>query len=239
MLFRQLFDRESCSYTYLLASRMGGDAIIIDPVKNNLSQYIMLIKQLNLNLLVAMDTHLHADHITALSALRHHFHCHIMMGEQAQVLGLTHTFADGEVLDVDGLSIKALHTPGHTDDSYCFLMSDRVFTGDTLFIRGTGRTDFQTGSAHLQYESLFNCLLCLPDETLVYPGHDYQGMTVSTIGEEKKYNPRLKVTSVEDYEVLMGQLNLPPPKMMHIAVPHNLNCGNLNDQTIAGFAADA
>lgn len=225
MLFRQLFDNESFTYTYLLAADFGRDAVIIDPVKKNLSLYRMLITQLELNLVAAIDTHLHADHITALGDLNRSFNCQTMMGEQSQARGVTKRFCDNEILNFDGLNFKVLYTPGHTDDSYSLLMNDRVFTGDTLFIRGTGRTDFQNGSPSHQYDSLLNKLLCLPKRTLVYPGHDYNGMTVSTIGEEIQFNPRLCGKSKQEYIGLMNNLNLPKPKMMDVAVPANKNCG--------------
>ena len=225
MLFRQLFDSESSTYTYLLAADFGRDAVIIDPVKKNVNQYIKLIEQLGLTLVAAMDTHLHADHITAIGELCTQLTCRSMMGEQSLATGVSARFRDNDILDFDGLKLTVLYTPGHTDDSYCFLMNDRVFTGDTLFIRGTGRTDFQHGNPGLQYDSLMNRLLCLPENILVYPGHDYNGMTVSTIGEEIKYNPRLGVKSREEYIELMNNLKLAPPKMIDIAVPANKLCG--------------
>lgn len=225
MLFRQLFDSESSTYTYLIAADFNREAVIIDPVRKNIQQYIILMEQLGLKLAAAIDTHLHADHITALGNLRSKLNCETMMGEQSLASGISRKLHDNELLGFDGFEITALHTPGHTDDSYSFLMSDRVFTGDTLFIRGTGRTDFQNGSAAQQYHSLFNRLLRLPERTLVYPGHDYNGMTVSTIGEEIKYNPRLQVKSEQEYITLMNNLNLPRPKMMDVAVPANKNCG--------------
>ena len=225
MLFRQLFDWESCTYTYLIAADFGREAVIIDPVKNNVNQYIQLIEQLNLKLVAALDTHLHADHITAIGELSKNLNCQSMMGKQSQADCVSKRFIDKEVLKFDGFELKVLYTPGHTDDSYCFLMSDRVFTGDTLFIRGTGRTDFQHGDPGLAYDSLFGRLLTLPEKTLVYPAHDYNGMTVSTIGEEQKFNPRLQVESREDYIALMNNLNLPKPKLMDIAVPANRKCG--------------
>ncbi|AHE67370.1 MBL fold metallo-hydrolase [Legionella oakridgensis] len=231
MLFRQLFDHESSTYTYLIAAGYGREAVIIDPVKRNVNQYVKLIEQLGLRLVAAMDTHLHADHITALGDLNKQLHCVTMMGKQSKANCVMKRFNDEELLSFDGFELKVLYTPGHTDDSYCFLMSDRVFTGDTLFIRGTGRTDFQHGDPSMQYDSLFNRLLSLPDDTLVYPGHDYNGMTVSTIGEEKKFNPRLQVQSRHEYIDLMNALNLPNPKLMDIAVPANQKCGLVDEVT--------
>src|SRR5580692_3474399 len=197
MIFRQLFDTVSGTYTYLLASRPGGEALIIDPVLEKVDRYIQLVKELNLKLVKAADTHLHADHITGLGALRDRTHCITVMGEQSQVDVVSMRVSDGDSLQIEGLSLEAIYTPGHTDDSYSFRMEDRVFTGDTLLIRGTGRTDFQNGDARAQYDSIFNRLLKLPDETLVYPAHDYKGDAVSTIAEERQFNPRLKVKSMD------------------------------------------
>ena len=241
MIFRQLFDQVSGTYSYLLASRHGGEALIIDPVLEKVDRYLQLIKELNLNLVKAADTHLHADHITGLGALRDRAHCITVMGEQTKADVVSMRLSDGDKLTIEGLSLEAIYTPGHTDDSYSFLMGDRVFTGDTLLIRGTGRTDFQNGDSRQQYESLFGRLLKLPDETMVFPAHDYKGDTVSTIGEEKRYNPRLQVKSVEEYIALMSKLNLPNPKMMDVAVPANMKVG-LAQETIArrgwAFTAD-
>jgi len=237
MIFRQLFDSESCTYTYLLASRRGGEALIIDPVLDRVDRYIQLLGELDLRLLKAVDTHVHADHITGLGALRDRTKCVTVMGEQSGVDVVSMRVSDGDTIDIEGISLDVIYTPGHTDDSYSFLMGDRVFTGDTLFIRGTGRTDFQHGDARAQYDSLFNKLLKLPDETLVYPGHDYKGDTVSTIAEERAYNPRLQVDSVEEYVKIMDNLNLANPKMMDVAVPANLKIGlRQEDLTAMGLA---
>jgi sulfur dioxygenase len=230
MIFRQLFDQTSGTYSYLLASRKGGEALIIDPVLEKVDRYLQLVKELDLKLVKAVDTHIHADHITGLGALRDRTHCITVMGEQAKVDVVSMRVSEGDRLRIEGLALDVLYTPGHTDDSYSFLMGDRAFTGDTLLIRGTGRTDFQNGSARDQYDSLFNKLLKLPDETLVYPAHDYKGDTVSTIGEEKRFNPRLQVRSVHEYVDLMGRLNLPNPKMMDVAVPANMRVGLAQDE---------
>ncbi len=240
MIFRQLFDATSSTYTYLLASRHGGEALIIDPVLDRVDRYLKLIEELDLRLVKAVDTHLHADHITGLGALRDHTKCITVMGEQSGVDVVSMRVADGDRLHVEGMSLGVIYTPGHTDDSYCFTLADRVFTGDTLLIRGTGRTDFQNGSARAQYESIFNRLLTLPDETLVYPAHDYKGDCVSTIAEERAHNPRLKVKSAEEYEALMAGLNLSNPKMMDVAVPANMRQG-LHQEEVArrGWAVDA
>ena len=232
MIFRQLFDSTSSTYSYLLASRHGGEALIIDPVLERVDRYIQLLKELDLRLVKAIDTHLHADHITGLDALRERTRCITVMGEQTKADVVSIRLTDGDRVEIEGLSLEAVYTPGHTDDSYSFIMPDRVFTGDTLLIRGTGRTDFQNGDPRAQYESLFGRLLKLPEETLVYPAHDYKGDTVSTIGEEKAFNPRLQVKSVDDYVALMDSLNLPNPKMMDVAVPANMRIGLARDIAI-------
>jgi glyoxylase-like metal-dependent hydrolase (beta-lactamase superfamily II)/rhodanese-related sulfurtransferase len=225
MIFRQLYDSVSSTYTYIIASRRGGEALIIDPVLEKVDRYLQLVRELDLRLVKAVDTHLHADHITGLGALRDRTQCITVMGEQTKADVVSMRVAEGDALQVEGISLDVLYTPGHTDDSYSYIMGDRVFTGDTLLIRGTGRTDFQNGDARMQYDSIFGKLLRLPEETLVYPAHDYKGDTVSTIGEEKRHNPRLRVTSVEDYVALMNNLDLPNPKMMDVAVPANMKVG--------------
>jgi glyoxylase-like metal-dependent hydrolase (beta-lactamase superfamily II)/rhodanese-related sulfurtransferase len=225
MIFRQLFDSVSSSYSYLVASRMGGEALIIDPVLDKVERYLKLLEELDLKLVKAIDTHVHADHITGLGALRDRTRCATVMGRESQTDVVSIRVSDGDEIEIEGVCLRAIHTPGHTDDSYCYRMYDRVFTGDTLLIRGTGRTDFQHGDSLAAYDSLFNKLLALPDETLVYPGHDYKGDTVSTIGEERRHNPRLQVKSGEDYVALMAKLNLANPKMMDVAVPANLKIG--------------
>jgi glyoxylase-like metal-dependent hydrolase (beta-lactamase superfamily II)/rhodanese-related sulfurtransferase len=225
MIFRQIFDSVSCTYTYLLASRRGGEALIVDPVLDKVDRYLQLLTELDLKLVKAVDTHLHADHITGLGALRDRTRCITVMGEQSRVDVVSMRVSEGDRIEIEGLSLDVLYTPGHTDDSYSFLMADRVFTGDTLLIRGTGRTDFQNGDAGAQYDSIFGKLLKLPDETLVYPAHDYKGDTVSTIGEERAFNPRLQVTSKQQYIDLMRSLDLPNPRMMDVAVPANMRVG--------------
>ena len=240
MIFRQLFDAVSGTYSYLLASRRGGEALIIDPVIDRVDRYLQLLRELDVKLVKAVDTHLHADHITGLGALRDRTHCITVMGERSRVDVVSMRLGDGDRLEIEGVELEVLYTPGHTDDSYCFRMADRVFTGDTLLIRGTGRTDFQNGDARAQYQSIFGRLLTLPDETLVFPGHDYKGDTVSTIGEERRCNPRLQVKSVDEYVELMRNLKLASPKMMDVAVPANMKVG-LQQQDIAqrGWALTA
>ena len=229
MIFRQLFDSVSGTYTYLLAGRRGGEALIIDPVLEKVDRYLQLLRELDVKLVKAVDTHLHADHVTGLGALRDRTHCITVMGEQTKADVVSMRLAEGEKLTVDGVLLDVLYTPGHTDDSYSYIMRDRVFTGDTLLIRGTGRTDFQNGDPRQQYDSIFNKLLKLPEDTMVFPAHDYKGETVSTIGEEKAFNPRLQVKSVDEYVALMNNLNLPNPKMMDVAVPANMRVGLAQD----------
>ncbi|PBC10316.1 MBL fold metallo-hydrolase [Mesorhizobium sp. WSM3859] len=240
MIFRQLFDSVSGTYSYLLASRRGGEALIIDPVLEKVERYLQLVNELDLRLVKAVDTHLHADHITGLGALRDRTHCVTVMGEQTKADVVSMRLADGDKLGIEGLALDVIYTPGHTDDSYSFVLPDRVFTGDTLLIRGTGRTDFQNGDPRQQYESIFGRLLKLPDETLIFPAHDYKGETVSTIGEEKAFNPRLQVKSVDEYVNIMNNLNLANPKMMDVAVPANMRVGlHQDDIASRGWAVTA
>jgi glyoxylase-like metal-dependent hydrolase (beta-lactamase superfamily II)/rhodanese-related sulfurtransferase len=240
MIFRQLFDSVSATYTYLLASRRGGEALIIDPVIEKVDRYLQLVDELDLKLVKAVDTHIHADHVTGLGALRDRAHCITVMGEMSKVDVVSMRVAEGDKVKIEGMALDVLYTPGHTDDSYSFLMGDWLFSGDTLLIRGTGRTDFQNGDPRAQYDSIFNKLLKLPDETLLFPAHDYKGDTVSTIGEERRFNPRLQVASIEQYVDLMNSLDLPNPKMMDVAVPANLHQG-LQQEEIArrGWALTA
>jgi sulfur dioxygenase len=224
LTFRQLFERDSSTYTYLLAEP-GREALLIDPVKSEIPKYLQLLGELELRLVFALDTHVHADHVTALGELRRQTDCVTILGEQTRAECVSRKVRDGEEIQLGELRVRALYTPGHTDDSYSFVLPDRVFTGDTLLIRGTGRTDFQNGDARAQYHSLFGKLLRLPDSTLVYPGHDYKGWTVSTIGEERAHNPRLQLRSEREYVEFMSQLRLDNPKLMDVAVPANLGCG--------------
>ena len=240
MIFRQLFDSVSGTYSYLLASRAGGEALILDPVLEKVDRYCQLLRELDLRLVKAVDTHLHADHVTGLGELRDRTHCVTIMGEQSKADVVAMRVTEGDKVMIEGLGLDVMYTPGHTDDSYSYLMADRVFTGDTLLIRGTGRTDFQNGSARAQYDSIFGRLLKLPDETMVFPAHDYKGDTVSTIGEERRFNPRLQVRSVDEYIELMGNLKLPNPKMMDVAVPANMHVGlHQDDLAKQGLALTA
>ena len=225
MIFRQLFDKKSSTYTYLIASSNGREALIIDPVEENVAEYVKLLEELNLKLVKVIDTHIHADHITGASKLKNKTNCTTIMGENSPAETVDLKLKDGEIIKVDQLEIKALYTPGHTSDSYSFLMNNYLFSGDTLLINGTGRTDFQNGSSEDAYHSLFDKLLKLPEETLLYPGHDYNGKKVSTIGDEKKFNPRLQVDSINQYIEIMSNLNLSKPKMIEINVSRNLMLG--------------
>ncbi len=231
MLFRQLFDRQSSTYTYLIASARGREALIIDPVRELTDSYLGLIDQLDLKLVRAIDTHTHADHITALGDLRSATDCITMMGEFTQAECVSDHVSEGEVIDVDGIRLRALYTPGHTNESFSFYLDHpalaAVFTGDVLLIRGSGRTDFQGGDAHRSWESITQKIFSLPDETLVYPAHDYKGWLVSSVFEEKHFNPRLAGKTEAEYVDIMNSLDLPDPKMMDIAVPANLACGQL------------
>ena len=222
MIFKQLFDTRSSTYTYLISSGKGREALIIDPVIENVTEYISLLKELDLKLVKVIDTHIHADHISGLNELNKRTNCARVMGEKSKSEVVDIKLKDDENLNIENIKLKAIYTPGHTDCSYCYLMDDRVFTGDTLLINGTGRTDFQNGSPHDAYNSLFGRLLKLPEKTLVYPAHDYNGKKNSTIGIEKKNNPRLQVSSKEEYAEIMNNLNLSNPKMMDVAVPANL-----------------
>lgn len=230
MIFRQLFEPVSGTYSYMLASRRGGEALIIDPVLEKVDRYLQLMQELEVNLVKAVDTHLHHDHITGIGALRDRTNCTTVMGKQSNVDVVSMRVADGDQVEIEGLALDVIYTPGHTDDSYSFRCGDRVFTGDTLLIRGTGRTDFENGDPRAEYESLFGRLLKLPDETLVYPAHDYKGDTVSTIGEERAWNPRLQVKSAQEYVDLMNSLRLPNPKMMDVAMPANMKQGLAQEQ---------
>ena len=225
MLFRQLFDKASSTFTYLIASAKGREALIIDPVLDNINEYIGLLNELDLRLIKVIDTHIHADHITGASKLKDQTNCTTIMGEQTPANAVDLEVKDEEIIKLDQIEIKALYTPGHTSDSFSFLMNDCLFSGDTLLINGTGRTDFQNGSAKDAYNSIFNKLLKLPEKTLLYPAHDYNGEKVSSIGKEKKFNPRLQVSSENEYVEIMNNLNLPEPKMMDVNVARNIKLG--------------
>jgi glyoxylase-like metal-dependent hydrolase (beta-lactamase superfamily II) len=230
VIFRQLFDQESSTYSYLLGDQASGEALFIPPVLDSTEQNLLVLKQLGLSLKIAVDTHTHADHITGLGALRDRTGCITMMGEQAVASCLTANFKDGDQITAGNIKLEVIYSPGHTDDSYSFYLPNEtggmLFSGDTLLIRGTGRTDFQNGDARQQYNSLFNRLLKLQDSCTVHPGHDYKGWALSTIGEEKRYNPRLQIANQGEYVDLMDSLDLPSPKLMDVAVPANQACGD-------------
>ena len=225
MIFRQLFDKNSSTYTYLIASQKGREALIIDPVLENIEIYIKTLNQLDLKLVKVIDTHIHADHVTGASQLNKKTNCCTIMGEHTPAESVQIKVKEDEIIKIDELKIKTIYTPGHTSDSYSFLMNNLLFSGDTLLINGTGRTDFQNGNAKDAYQSIFGKLLKLPEETILYPGHDYNGKKMSTIGNEKKFNPRLQVNSENEYEEIMNNLNLPKPKLMDINVPRNIKLG--------------
>ena len=222
MIFEQLFDTKSSTYTYIISSGKGREALIIDPVIEHTDKYINFLEKLDLKLVKVIDTHIHADHITGLNELNKRTNCTRIMGEKSKSEVIDLKIKDDEKINVESIELKAIYTPGHTDCSYSYLMNDRVFTGDTLLINGTGRTVFQNGSSYDAYDSLFNKLLKLPEKTLVYPAHDYNGKKYSTIENEKNNNPRLKVNSKEEYADIMTNLNLANPKMMDVAVPANV-----------------
>tara|TARA_Y200000002_G_scaffold213965_1_gene176612 strand:- start:2244 stop:2936 length:693 start_codon:yes stop_codon:yes gene_type:complete len=222
MIFEQLFDTKSSTYTYIISSGEGREALIIDPVIEHTNEYLKILENLKLKLVKVIDTHIHADHITALNELSKQTNCTKIMGENSKSEVIDIKIKDNETVDIENIKLKAMYTPGHTDCSYSYFMNDRVFTGDTLLINGTGRTDFQNGSSFEAYDSLFNKLLKLPEKTLVYPAHDYNGKKFSTIEKEKNNNPRLQVNSKEEYAKIMENLKLANPKMMDVAVPANL-----------------
>lgn len=230
MIIRQLFDFETYTYTYLVGCKSTKKAVLIDPVKENIKQYIKLLSDFDLSLMYVLDTHVHADHITAAGELRELTGCETVLSASTAAECVSKKVKDGEIISAGNIDIKVIETPGHTDDSVCYhldaLSPGIVFTGDTLFIRGTGRTDFQNGSAADQYDSIFGKLLTLPGDTVVYPGHDYKGWTSSTIEEETCFNPRLQFKLKEEYIEFMNNLELPDPKFMDVAVPSNLECGN-------------
>ena len=225
MIFKQVFDKKSSTYTYLIASSKGREALIIDPVVENVGEYIKLLKELDLNLVKVIDTHIHADHVTGASTLKDITKCSTIMGDHTPADAVDIKIKDDEYINLDNLRIKAIHTPGHTSDSYSFLMDNYLFSGDTLLINGTGRTDFQNGSAKDAYNSIFNILLKLPDETLLYPAHDYKGKKASTIGKEKKLNPRLQINNIDQYVEMMNNLSLQKPANLDFNVASNIKLG--------------
>jgi glyoxylase-like metal-dependent hydrolase (beta-lactamase superfamily II) len=225
MILKQVFDTRTSTYTYLIASANGREAVIIDPVIENVSEYIQLLKELDLKLVKVIDTHIHADHVTAASKLKQATNCATLMGEHTPADAVEIKVKDNEMINIDDLNIKSIYTPGHTSESYSFLLDNHLFSGDALLINGTGRTDFQNGNSRDSYHSIFDKLLKLPEDTLLYPGHDYNGKKVSTIGNEKKFNPRLQVKNVDEYIEIMSNLNLTKPDMMDSNVSRNIQLG--------------
>ncbi|MDA7557388.1 MBL fold metallo-hydrolase [Candidatus Pelagibacter sp.] len=225
MIFKQVFDNKTSTYTYLIASAKGREAVIIDPVLENVENYIGLLKDLDLKLVKVIDTHIHADHVTGASKLKQSTNCTTIMGEHTPADMVEIKVKDNELINVDDLKIRSIYTPGHTSESYSFLLNNYLFSGDALLINGTGRTDFQNGSSKDSYHSIFDKLLKLPEDTLLYPGHDYNGKKVSTIGNEKKFNPRLQVKNVDEYIEIMSNLNLSKPEMMDSNVSRNIQLG--------------
>ena len=225
MIFKQVFDEKSSTYTYIIASAKGREAVIIDPVIENVESYISILNELELKLVKVIDTHIHADHVTGASKLKQSTNCSTIMGEHTPADTVDIKLKDDDIIKIDQLEIKAMYTPGHTSDSYSFLMNKYLFSGDTLLINGTGRTDFQNGSSKDAYNSIFNRLLKLPEDTILYPGHDYNGKKFSTIGNEKKFNPRLQVRNADEYTELMSNLNLARPKLIDINVSRNIKLG--------------
>lgn len=233
MLFKQLFDQDTGTYTYLLADEATREAVLIDSVREQAERDAKLIKELGLTLKYFLETHIHADHVTAVSDLKKEF-------PRAQAVVSAHGGApcadilvkEGDTIVFGSLQIQVLETPGHTDSCVSYLMEDRVFTGDALLIRGCGRTDFQQGSPQRLYASVHQKLFTLPGNTLVYPAHNYVGFTVSSIQEEKTLNPRLAKTSEAEFVQIMDNLNLPKPKRIDEAVPANLNCGASQEATL-------
>ena len=225
MIFKQVFDAKTSTYTYIIASAKGREAVIIDPVLENVENYISLLKDLDLKLVKVIDTHIHADHVTGASKLKQSTNCTTIMGEHTPADAVEIKVKDNELINIDDLKIRSIYTPGHTSESYSFLLDNYLFSGDALLINGTGRTDFQNGSSKDSYYSIFDKLLKLPEDTLLYPGHDYNGKKVSTIGNEKKFNPRLQVNNVDEYIEIMSNLNLSKPEMMDNNVSRNIKLG--------------
>ncbi|MGK7928921.1 MAG: MBL fold metallo-hydrolase [Spirulina sp.] len=229
MLFRQLFDSETRTYTYLIADRGTGEAVLVDSVLEQVDRDLKLIRELNLVLRYCLETHIHADHITGTGKLRELTGCLGIVPENARAACADRQIKDGEILQLGGIEIEAIATPGHTDSHMAYLVNgDRVLTGDALFIRGCGRTDFQSGDAGTLYDAVTQRLFTLPEDTLVYPGHDYRGHTLSAIGEEKHLNPRFVGRDRNNFIAFMNNLNLPDPKKMMEAVPANERCGKID-----------
>lgn len=229
MIFHRLFHARANAFAYLIAGHVGGEAVIVDPVHEAIDGYLAILDRLGLTLAMAIETRLHADHLAGSGALAAATGCMVAMGEETRTAPIDHRIADGERLGFDGFALRALHTPGHTEDSYCFVMDDRALTGDTLLINASGRTDLPGGDALRHFQSLHDKVLRLPDDMLVFPGHDYFGSSVSTIGHERRHNPRLQHRTPEAYAACMAALGLPRPRMKDAAIPANLDLGRTID----------
>jgi len=224
MIFRQFFDSESSTYTYLVGDESSGEAALVDPVREQVERDLRVLSELGLLLTWVLETHVHADHVTAAAMLRERTGARTVFGRRGAACADRHV-TSGDVIQVGSIQVLVLDTPGHTDDSVSYFLGDRVLTGDALTIRGAGRTDFQNGNPHTLYRSITEVLFALRDDTLVYPGHDYKGQTVSTIGEERRHNPRLAGKSEDEFVAIMNGLGLAPPKQIAEAVPANRACG--------------
>jgi sulfur dioxygenase len=236
IVFRQLFDEETCTLTYLLADAVSGDAIMVDSVREHVGRYLALLQDLNLQLRWLLETHVHADHITGAGGLSELTGAKIVAAAAAGTHCADHPVAHGDTLVFGSEVIRIIATPGHTPGCLTYQWRDRIFTGDALLINGCGRTDFQGGDAGILFDSITGHLFTLPDETLVFPGHDYKSMRVSSIGQEKVSNARFSGRNREEFIALMATLKLPAPKHMDEALPANLRCGR-NDTTMDHHAA--
>lgn len=226
MIFRQLFEPVSSTYTYLLGDEQSGRAVLIDPVISTMDRDLAELKRLGLTLAYTLDTHIHADHITAALELKRAVGSRIAAPAYDRLPCTDVGIEEGRPFELDGISLQPLHTPGHTDGHFAYLFDGKVFTGDALLIEGCGRTDFQNGDANALYRSVTEKLFTLPDETLVYPAHDYQNRFVSSIAQEKARNPRLgKGKTIDEFREIMANLHLPYPRFIDHAVPGNRQCG--------------
>jgi glyoxylase-like metal-dependent hydrolase (beta-lactamase superfamily II) len=233
MLFRQLFEPQSSTYTYLIACEQSGEAALIDPVLETVERDLQIIGELGLSLRITIETHIHADHVTGASRLRDRTGCRCALPEKSGAERVDVPVREGEAIQVGRLELQPLYTPGHTDDHHCYFIdsgsSGRVFTGDALLIDGCGRTDFQNGNPATLYRSIHEKIFSLPDDTLVFPGHDYQQRHVSSVAQERERNPRLGGgRTLDEFVAIMTGLNLPQPKKIDVAVPANRQCGQVD-----------